>query len=271
MGWHRMIKLAAFDVDGTLRERDHLPASTKAALRKLKEQGIALALCTGRSEHEMASLREELDIDWAITCNGSHVGYRGETVFGSAFEPATVRRWLLEAGRRKHTVLLYGSKRMYMNAGVDAPHFHQARQEIGFMDPDRLPVEGLETAELPPVYQCILFCTAEEEPAYLSAAELQQSTETYYRHRWRDWAIDLNPVGTNKANGLLRLLQHLNIAPEEAAAFGDGLNDLEMIQSVGMGVAMGNAIDELKARARFVTKPMHEDGIAYAVDTYLLK
>jgi HAD superfamily hydrolase (TIGR01484 family) len=88
-----MIKLVAFDVDGTLRDRDFLPESTREALKQLKEQGIALALCTGRSEYEMASLREELGIDWAITCNGSHIGYRGTTIFGTAFPADTVVDW----------------------------------------------------------------------------------------------------------------------------------------------------------------------------------
>jgi Cof subfamily protein (haloacid dehalogenase superfamily) len=266
MGWHKMIKLAAFDVDGTLRERDYLPDSTKVALHKLKEQGVELALCTGRSEHEMASLREELGIDWAITCNGSHVGYRGKTVFGNKFEPGTVSRWLQEADRMNHTVLLYGSERMFMNQSADAPYFRQAQQEIGFMEPDVLDVQRLNEGTVPDVYQCIVFCGDQDEQAYLG-----EMKDAFYKHRWRTWALDINPVGMNKAVGLRKLLDHLGIAPEEAAAFGDGLNDMEMIGCVGMGIAMGNAIDELKARARYVTKPMYEDGIAYAVDTFLLE
>ena len=72
-------------------------------------------------------------------------------------------------------------------------------------------------------------------------------------------------------NAQKRLLDHLGISSEEVAAFGDGLNDYEMIESVGYGIAMGNAGDELKEKARFVTKPMKEDGIAYAVNEWIVK
>ncbi|TDF98891.1 Cof-type HAD-IIB family hydrolase [Paenibacillus piri] len=255
-----MIKLAAFDVDGTLRDRDYLPESTRTALLKLKERGVALALCTGRSEYEMESLRKELAIDWAVTCNGSHIGYQGKTVFGNAFPKETVAGWLHEAERNNHAVLLYGAELMFTNRENDSL-FLQAQREIGFMEP--VPLQTGE--EMPDVYQCIMFCNEEEETGYI-----RDRRESYYIHRWRPWAVDINPNGMNKALGLRRLLDHLQLAPHEVAAFGDGLNDLELIESVGTGIAMGNACDELKAKARFVTKSIHENGIAYAVEKWIL-
>ncbi|MED4599841.1 Cof-type HAD-IIB family hydrolase [Paenibacillus validus] len=256
-----MIRLVAFDVDGTLRDRDQLPESTRTALKQLKERGIALALCTGRSEYEMASLREELGIDWAITCNGSHVGHRGKTLSGTPFARTTVEGWLTEAERLNHTLLLYGANGLYTNR-ENAPLFRRAQQEIGFMEPTLI---DSASGELPEIYQSIIFCGEEEESFYTGAER-----DGFYVHRWRTWAVDLNPSGMNKAIGLRMLMDHLAIAPEETAAFGDGLNDLEMIASVGMGIAMGNACEELKERARFVTKPLHEDGIAYAVEKWIL-
>lgn len=255
-----MIKLAAFDVDGTLRDRDYLPDSTRAALARLKQQGIALALCTGRSEYEMRSLCEELGIDWAITCNGSHIGYQGKTVFANAFPKDIVREWLNNAEKQKHTLLLYGSEKMYMTQ-PDDPYFRQGQREIGFMEPAPWPSGG----DAPEIYQCIAFCEEHEEAVYTGGEK-----DRYYVHRWRPWAVDINPNGMNKAVGLRKLMDHLNIAPEEAAAFGDGNNDFEMIELVGSGIAMGNAVDDLKTRARFVTRSLQEDGIAYAVDKWIL-
>ncbi|UQZ85839.1 Putative bifunctional phosphatase/peptidyl-prolyl cis-trans isomerase [Paenibacillus konkukensis] len=255
-----MIKLVAFDVDGTLRDRDYLPDSTRAALQKLKERGVALALCTGRSEYEMESLRKELGIDWAITCNGSHIGYRGKTVFGSAFPKDTVRRWLEEAERLKHTFLLYGSELMFMNREED-PHFRQSQREIGFMEPVTLP----SPEEVPDIYQCIVFCEEHEEGVYTGGRK-----DAYYIHRWRPWAVDINPTGMNKAVGLRKLMDHLGLQPEEVAAFGDGHNDFEMIELAGSGIAMGNGSDELKAKARYVTRTLQDGGIAYAVDQWIL-
>ncbi|WP_309119492.1 Cof-type HAD-IIB family hydrolase [Paenibacillus sp.] len=253
-----MIKLAAFDVDGTLRERDYLPESTRSALRKLKEKGVALAICTGRSEFELVALREELGIDWAVSCNGSHIGYRGTTVAGTPFPKKLIQSWLTLAEAQGHEVLLYAGDSMYLNR-ADAPRFRQAQLEIGFLEPTVLSEE--RWASIPDIYQCIVYCEAHEQEAYTSLAD-----GDLYVHRWRPWAVDFNPRGMNKAVGLKRLLEHLSLAPEETAAFGDGLNDLEMMALVGNAIVMGNGCDELKALATFVTKSLREDGIAHAVD-----
>jgi Cof subfamily protein (haloacid dehalogenase superfamily) len=268
-----MIKLAAFDVDCTLRERDTMPDSVRPAIRRLQEQGVVTVLCTGRSEYEMAPLREELGIEWAITCNGSHIGHRGKTVFGNAFPQEKVREWLARAERERHAMLLYGSKEMFANVGGH-PLFHQARREIGFVEPVLLGSGGAGEATgaglaVPDIFQCIVFCDEEAEAGYIGGPG-SSTRGDYYINRWRPWAVDFNPRKMNKAMGLRKLLDHLAIAPEEAAAFGDGFNDLEMIESVGLGIAMGNAIEELKRKAKYVTRRWDEDGIAYAIERWLL-
>jgi Cof subfamily protein (haloacid dehalogenase superfamily) len=255
-----MIKLVAFDVDGTLRDRDFLSESTRTALHKLKELGITLALCTGRSEYEMRSLWKDLEIDWAITCNGSHIGHQGKTVFANPFPKETIREWLREAERLNHTLLLYGSALMFTNR-ADDPLFRQAQLEIGFMEP--VVLTGSE--EVPDIYQCIVLCEEQDETNYL-----KDERGRFYIHRWRPWAVDINPNGMNKAMGLQKLLDHLQMTPQEAAAFGDGLNDLELLESVGMGIAMGNGEGLLKEKARFVTTSLREDGIKYAVEKWII-
>lgn len=255
-----MIKLVAFDVDGTLRERDYMPESTKRAIADLKERGVTLTLCTGRSEYEMSHLRKELGIEWAVTCNGCHIGRLGQTVAGTKFPKETVAVWLQTAEERGQTLLLYGAELMLSNRPNDA-RFLQAREEIGFLEPVKLePGE-----EAPDIYQCIMFIEEEDESAYLG-----ENREQYYLHRWRPWAIDVNPGGMHKAAGLKRLLELLALKPEEAAAFGDGLNDLEMLEYVGVGIAMGNAPDEVKAQARHVTTHIHDGGIAHGVREFIL-
>ncbi|WP_281885485.1 Cof-type HAD-IIB family hydrolase [Paenibacillus sp. YYML68] len=271
-----MVKFVAFDVDGTLRDRSYMPDSTREAVRRLRQAGVELALCTGRSEYEIAGLREELGIDWAITCNGAHVAYQGSTVFGTAFDDARVQRWLETSRSARHSLLLYGSQGMYWS-GEDDSYFRRAQQEIGFLEP--LPLH--EEPQLPAVYQAIVFCTEAEERAYTAVSGGASGTDatdatdakggSLYTHRWRPWAVDLNPQGVHKAAGLALLLEHLGVRREETAAFGDGLNDLELLSSVGIGIAMGNGCDELKAVATHVTKPLAEDGIAYAVERWLLR
>lgn len=110
------------------------------------------------------------------------------------------------------------------------------------------------------IYQVYLYCKEDE----------QQQYEQHHPHlkftRWYPYTVDVNDRFMNKSVGIERVLHHLNIAPEQSIAFGDNMNDLEMLSYVGMGVAMGNAIEDTKNAADFVTKPIHEDGISYALE-----
>jgi Cof subfamily protein (haloacid dehalogenase superfamily) len=255
-----MIKIVFFDVDGTLRDREYMPESTKLAIAELKQQGILPVLCTGRSEYEMAALREELGIDWAITCNGSHIGFQGQTVFASAFDPSLVTDWLATAEQQGHTLLLYGAEKMFINR-PDCSYFRQAQKEIGFREPILTPSNNV----IPDIYQFIIFCSEEEEAFYKG-----MNRNALYLHRWRPWALDINPEGMNKSVGVRRLLSHLGYTPDEAVAFGDGLNDLEMISFVGKGIAMGNSCKEVLEKAPYVTRSLREDGILHGVREFIL-
>ena len=86
--------------------------------------------------------------------------------------------------------------------------------------------------------------------------------------RWSSGArtCDVNLTNSNKAVGITKLLEKLGIAPDEAVAFGDGLNDIEMLSLVGTGVAMGASSDELKQAANMVTLSAEEDGVAYGLE-----
>lgn len=257
-----MIKVVFFDIDGTLLHNKQIPDSTRRGLERLKQHDILPVLCTGRSEHEVASLREDLMIDWAITCNGAHIGHRGRTVHGTPFSREILAHWWEQARTREgHTLLLYGAEKMFISRD-QCPYFLQARQEIGFMEP----FKPASFEEIPEIYQCILFCEQEEDTPYLEHREDQVAL-----HRWRTWAIDLNPPAINKSVGISQLLDHLGVSREECAAFGDGKNDIEMIQFVGRGIAMGNACPELLTCAPYVTRHVGDDGILHGIETLVLQ
>lgn len=83
---------------------------------------------------------------------------------------------------------------------------------------------------------------------------------------WLDFGADIVPLNGSKAEGIKQLVNHLKEKPKRVIAFGDGYNDIEMLQLADIGVAMGNASDEVKAHADFVTKRIDEDGIYYACE-----
>jgi Cof subfamily protein (haloacid dehalogenase superfamily) len=257
-----MIKVVFFDIDGTLLHNKQVPDSTRRGIELLQEAGILPVLCTGRSEYEVEPLRQDLGIDYAITCNGAHIGYKGETIHGTPFPRELLTHWWEQARTRDgHTLLLYGAQNMFISRD-NCPYFLQARQEIGFLEP----LKPVTVQEIPDIYQCILFCEQEEDLPYL-----EDRSHLVSLHRWRTWAVDLNPQGVNKSVGIDKLLNHLGVAREATAAFGDGKNDIEMIQFVGRGIAMGNACPELLSCAPYVTRHIGEDGILHGIETLILQ
>ena len=84
------------------------------------------------------------------------------------------------------------------------------------------------------------------------------------------FTMDVTPPGITKAVGLKKLADYLGVKQEEVMAIGDGDNDLSMIKYAGCGVAMENAIADLKAEASFITKDCDEDGVAYAIEKFVL-
>ena len=95
--------------------------------------------------------------------------------------------------------------------------------------------------------------------------------EEYTVIRSLDFMVEFMNKDCNKAIGLEKLAQYLKISKEEIIAIGDADNDKEMIEYAGLGVAMGNAKDEIKQLADFVTKSNEEDGVAYVIDKFIIK
>ncbi|WP_290155453.1 HAD family hydrolase, partial [uncultured Dubosiella sp.] len=99
----------------------------------------------------------------------------------------------------------------------------------------------------------------DDAPVLLPAT--RQTKVTY----WCDYGLDVIPKDGGKDQGLLRVAHHFGAEPSETIAFGDGLNDLDMLRTAGIGVAMGNAMEGLKKAADYVTRTVEEEGVAFAL------
>ena len=93
------------------------------------------------------------------------------------------------------------------------------------------------------IYQSLLFCTKEEEAFY------RNKYKDFTFIRWHQFSMDILPRGGSKAEGIKKMIDKIGFQMEDVYAFGDGLNDIEMIQSVGTGIAMGNAVQEVQNHA----------------------
>ena len=250
-----MIKAIFFDVDGTLfsHTQHAVPESAARALEQLGEKGILRVVATGRHIQELPRLLgRAVRFDAYLTLNGQLcLDARGDILFGNPIAGES-REALLRLFREKTVpVMLVEKDRMYLN----------------FADPR---VEAAQTAVSSPVAEIGSYAGGE---LYQAVAYLDRAQENALRKllpgckitRWNDCAVDIIAASNGKADGIREYLRVSGIAPEETMAFGDGDNDLEMLRLVGLGVAMGNATQALKACADYVTTSVDEDGIPNAL------
>ncbi|GHI01398.1 Cof-type HAD-IIB family hydrolase [Neobacillus kokaensis] len=246
-----MKKIVFFDIDGTLLDHQkNLPDSTKKAIRKLKENGIFTAIATGRAPFMFEGLREELDIDSFVSFNGQYVVFENEVIYENPISPLELERFSREADLKNHPLIFMDEKTMKSSVRHH-PYIEKSLATLGFPHPE----EDSAFFHNKKIYQALLFCKENEEREYF------YGYDKFHYIRWHPFSVDVLPRGGSKAEGIKKLIERLGFALKDVYAFGDGLNDLEMLKAVGFGVAMGNGVSQAKEIADFITTDVSEDGI----------
>ncbi|RFU63437.1 Cof-type HAD-IIB family hydrolase [Peribacillus glennii] len=245
------MKIVFFDIDGTLLDHDKkLPDSTKAAIKKLQENDVFVAISTGRAPFMFEHLREELDIDTFVSYNGQFVVFQGEAIYKNPLSREQLKQLHGDAETNNTPIVFMNDKTMKANVRHDERieislgtlHFpHPEKDETFYHDRD--------------IYQSLLFCNENEESKYVG------KYEKFRFIRWHEYSMDVLPVGGSKAEGIRILIEKAGFAMEDVYAFGDGLNDIEMLETAGTGIAMGNATEAVKKFANHVTDDVDNDGI----------
>ncbi|MBM7540362.1 Cof-type HAD-IIB family hydrolase [Amphibacillus cookii] len=245
-----------FDIDGTLLDHDKkLPSSTKQAVKQVKEAGHIVAIATGRAPFMYESLRQELDIHTFVSYNGSYVVVEDEVVFTNPLDQKALLALTAEGLKNNHPIVFMDEQDMKANV----PDHAYINESIESLKIDYFPTHDPYYYKDRALYQSLFFCAEGEEKAY------QEKYPTFEFVRWHPLSVDILPKGGSKAKGIEHAVKALQIADENVYAFGDGLNDLEMLQTVVNSVAMGNGEEEIKAVAKHVTKDVSEDGLLHGL------
>lgn len=245
------LRIVFFDIDGTLidMERKEISEKTLEALRRLKERGMLLCLATGRGPLTLPRF-EGVEFDAFLTFNGSYCFNREETIFSNPLPGEDVRTLIRNAAALGRPVSIATRDRMVANGRdqdlVDYYAFAKREVEVA---PDFDRAAGEE------VYQVMLGCRKTDYPLLL------RGTRRAKIAAWWDRAADIIPADGGKGVGIGKILAYYQLDRAQALAFGDGDNDIEMLQAVGRGIAMGNASQGLKAVADDVCGPVAQDGI----------
>jgi len=250
-----MIKAAFFDVDGTLlsHKSKQVPPSARAALKKLKEAGIPCIVATGRQISEMEKLPiADIAFDGYLTLNGQlMLDGKKQIVFSKPITGKVKDFLIRQFQEHRFPALLVEEKYTYLNYVTD--HVHAVQAAISSAVP---PLDTYRGGE---IYQVCAYLRPEEE--YHVAPVAGDCVIT----RWHFGGMDVVAKGGGKVSGIRDYLDATGIKREEIIAFGDGENDIEMLRFAGIGVAMGNAVEEAKAAADYVTADIDDDGIEKAL------
>lgn len=248
-------KLIFFDIDGTLYdEQKRLPLSTKQAIETLKKKGHYVAIATGRAPFLFEELRTELEIHTYVCFNGSYVVVDNEEVSKTVLDRESLERLIHFSEGRQHPLVFMDSKDMKTNIEAH-PHIMESIGTLKCFQPGLDANYHIDRE----IIQTLLFCTEKEE------ADYEEAFPKFDFVRWHPLSVDVLPVNGSKARGVETVMNHLGFAKEDVYAFGDGLNDIEMLQFVENSVAMGNAHEEVKNAAKHVTKHVNEDGIEHGL------
>lgn len=256
MGSGGCMKIVFFDVDGTLLDHNkQLPISTKDAIQQLQQNGVFVAIATGRSPFMFEPLRKELNIDTFVSFNGQYVVFENEVVYRNPLKGTELKKLHETANHYKQTPIVYMNEETMKSSVPNNQRVEEALGSLKFPHPD-VKADFYVDQD---IYQALLFCTEEEEEHFTS--QYQQ----FRFIRWHQYSTDVVPRSGSKAEGIKRLMEHVGFRLEDVYAFGDGLNDMEMLQEVGHGVAMGNAADIVKKKANYVTRDVADDGIYFGL------
>ncbi len=250
MELNNAIRAVLFDVDGTLLSFDShaMLESSYKVLQQLGERGIMRILATGRPMYELKGIDTSL-FDAFVLFNGQYCILNDEVIVDSPINPETVKIAVEQVDKGLYPCLFMEGKRAYASPKNEA--FHKLEALIGSSFPEGDYHQALDNS----VYQLNAYVKPGDE--YILSDVMPDVKWT----RWSEYFIDVMPAHGGKEFGIAEMFKRLDIKPEEAVAFGDGGNDIGMFELVGHGVAMGNAVEDLKAVAQSVTEDCEHDGI----------
>ncbi|MCM3584581.1 Cof-type HAD-IIB family hydrolase [Mesobacillus maritimus] len=245
-----------FDIDGTLLDHDKkLPSTTKKAIFELKKHGHEVAIATGRAPFMYEGLRKELGINTFVSYNGQYVVLNGEVVYTNPLNVSSLEKLTEAALENEHPVVFMDHEDMKANV----PEHGFITESISTLKIEQFPTHDPHYYKGRDLYQTLLFCPEGEEQQY------ERQFTDFDFVRWHPVSVDILPNGGSKAKGIEKIVQKLGFSEDRVYAFGDGLNDIEMLTTVKNSVAMGNGKEEVKAVAKHVTESVEDDGILHGL------
>lgn len=272
-----MIKAIFFDIDGTLvTSQSKARPSTRRAIAAAQKEGVLCGIATGRGPYQLNNQIDDLSLDVYVTYNGQFVYTDEEVIYAQPFDHETLMA-IVDYADEHHRQILFGSADKLSGSSLMMMGQTTWIKRIYPYVPRWVPVNALKRLmqrfsphnkdsrykELSilkePIYQCVLLSPESE------TEKLRSLFPGCHFTRSNPYSVDIIPAGGSKIKGIQACVDYFGIKMEEVMAFGDSWNDSEMLTGVGVGVAMGNALPDVKKLADYVTDSNEGDGIYQAL------
>lgn len=246
-----MIKALFFDIDGTLVSfKTHtIPSSTIDAINQAKQKGLKVFISTGRPKVIINNLGP-LKFDGFITMNGAYCFIGDEVIYKNSIPREDVEAVIKQVENNNLTSVFVTKDNMKVANPSDLSTEFSKDLAI-----PQLPNVSIEEILKQEIFQISPFITEEQETDFMKLLPGCAS------NRWHPTFTDIVAKGNGKQRGIDEIISRIRIKLEETMAFGDGGNDISMLRHAAIGVAMGNARDQVKAAADYVTDTVDNDGI----------
>ncbi len=250
-----------FDIDGTLVDEKSqiLPQSTADAIGALVERGHIPVVNTGRPYTHIDPRVRALPFVGCVAAGGSEVRL-GDQWLKKESVSGDVMAFLIPKVRQYGLQVVYEAEGGYYLDGENSAHHPEIDTQCAFMRRSGNFVRDVKDGITDPV---VKFCTF-DVPGCDRSAMVKDATR-WFEYIDRRGMAEFVLKGSSKAEGMNLILNELGCSKAETMAFGDSANDIPMLRAAGIGVAMGNGVEEAKAAADFVTKTVLDDGIASAL------
>lgn len=262
------IRLVALDLDDTLLDsKCCVSPRAKRAIQRVMDKGVIVTLATGRMYSSARPYALDMGLDVPlITYQGALVktSMSEEVLYHRPVPQNLAKELIMEAQSHEIPVQIYVNDKLYVSRitweieeyiGMSRVPVTEVGDLIGFLDQDPTKV---------------LFINEEEVLNKLWVKMEQKYNNTLYITKSKPEFLEFTNPQATKGLGLLAVAEHLGIARENIMAMGDSFNDLELLKTAGFAVAMGNAREELKREADYVTGTNNDDGVAEALEKFIL-
>lgn len=258
-------KIIFFDIDGTLLDQEiGIPTSTIEGIQQLKDNGHIPVICTGRTKAMITKDILDIGFEGIIAGAGTYVEYKDKVIHNKVSDGAFAKKIIPLLQENGVNFIVEGPEYIYFERNYKEKDYGIAQFIDNAVGKSKIKIIDYNDMRLNK-----FSCHFPDESSVKKLTPKLKEMFYLVPHEGTNF-IELLPPGYNKSKGIETLITYLNIDRKDTYAFGDSTNDLEMLEYVEYGIAMGNSYPKVLENAKYQTKSIQEDGIYYGLKQFEL-